>query len=578
MKRIAFFLSAVGRPPLSALYFSGCLLIGPVLLIVFPGLPFANDSLCDEWYVFGLFHHLPEAARWWSDYRQPGRFAQILPGFLLTRVLPGTYSDYAQFLLFFELSTIFIFKALEALFSTRRAALAAIFFSTSPLVVALYGVTVDAPIITYETLSLFAVARALTARSSRSCLGWMLLSGLGWGAALNAHLASASFGAFSYLFFAVRVLLKRNLSLRSKASLIGTAAVVVTLGVILLHVFLAMVAALMFNASPSIILNQYYEATRVFAIDKNSYWISMKYFRDSKVGFFLLGLAVAGIYLFDLLRKARLLQEWTSSDRHTFAIAVTFIVSFGLWFAFDMLGAVFLQVDSYYVMMWPFLTLTIFAGDLGWDGHRQFFLVLFFAIACLLCLAPSLPDDLKFSRTALAQIATVVAIGATLLGGLTLKVKSQPGRTMLVGGFLSFLAFTGFITRPWEGGALWLNDGKDARRTYARLHAGLDFTLGLIKESPREPVVWTNENETPDGTGFEGSFLYCEGKEFPEVDLQHRPASGDFVVALARPQNLDDRLEAAARTLKIVLKVVDTMTLKDDRGPYRIVVLSVTTN
>jgi hypothetical protein len=578
MRLMSFPFAATSRRTPSSIYLPACLLIGPVLLLLFPALPFANDKLCDEWYVFGLFHNLPEAVRWWPGQRQTGRFAEILPGFVFTRLLPGTYSDYAQFLLFFGLSQVLIFKSAETLFCKSRAALATIFFSCSPLVVALYAVTCDGPVVTYISLSLFGVSRAVAARSARSCLAWMLLSGLGWGAAINAHLAAASFGVSAYLFFAARLLLNQTISFRSRVHLIAKAAVVVVLGVSLLHLFLAALAALVFKASPWIVLNQEFQAATIFAKEKiSSDWYAHWYLRDAKMGWFSLGLAMAAVQFFSCLRKLQLPQAWTNSDRSTLAIATSFVASFGLWVVFEMTGGIFLQYETYYIMMWPFLTLTLFSGDLGWDGERRFALVPLYLIACLLCLVPGVAGLWRFSREAHAGTSVIIAAGVVALCVMVLNTRWQVGRTLVAAGILSLLALVGLVTRPYEGYAIWSSKGGEARRSYARLHAGIEFTLRLTKASRQRPVIWTNEHETSDGAGFVDSFLYCDvNRDFPEVDPEDMPIAGDFVVALARPETLTTQLEAAARRLSVSLKTVGTMMLRDERGPYDIVVMSVT--
>src|SRR2546421_76989 len=40
------------------------LAIGPALIAIHPSIPFLNDGMCDAWYVFGLFYHLPDALQW----------------------------------------------------------------------------------------------------------------------------------------------------------------------------------------------------------------------------------------------------------------------------------------------------------------------------------------------------------------------------------------------------------------------------------------------------------------------------------------------------------------------------------
>ena len=183
------------------------LLFGPVLLLIFPSLPFANDGNCDPWYVYGLYFNLPEQLRWAPRTRQVARLTGVLPGYLLTHVLPAVESDYAISLLFFTMAVFFLYKTAALLFSRQRAAVIAIFFATSPIVIGNYAVTFSGPAITYEVLALYCAVRATRSAGLRQIFGWMFLSGVAWGAGLHAHLAVLAFSDFIYLFFALFMLL-----------------------------------------------------------------------------------------------------------------------------------------------------------------------------------------------------------------------------------------------------------------------------------------------------------------------------------------------------------------------------------
>jgi hypothetical protein len=570
----------LAKVPLSpaSFYVLGCMLIGPLLLILFPQGSFLNDNHCDAWYVFGLFHNLPEMVKWWPNDRQTGRFAEILPGFLLTRLLPGVYSDYAHFLCFFTLSAYLIFKTVEAFFSRPRAALATIFFCFSPFIIGTYGVTYDSPVITYEIVSLFGVARALTTLNPRYRLGWMLLSGLGWGAAMNAHLASSLFGAYSYLFFALRVFLERSVSLRSRISIVAAAAVFVLVGVILLNLSLGLLAALVFKTSPWIVFNQVYVAARIFAQETNQ-WIPSWYSQGANTGMYLLGLATACVCFIYYLQRARHERQSTVAERHTLAITLSFVLSFGVWFVYDMLGGVFLQYEYYFILMWPFLTLTIFAGDIGWDAESQFRFVLVFLIACCLGIIIRTPNLANISRATEAEISVVIAFGVAVLFSVALRIENGPRRTILAAGTLLLLSLMTLVARPHKMGyQLFHPPGGEAPiNAYARLHAGVNFVDWVTKGARSAPVFWTNPAEIPDAIPYASSFLACEFGYFPAVGADiSNSQTGDFIVVIARPENLLDRIKVAIRDLKLDVKVIDTMVLKDDRGPYSILITSVT--
>ena len=161
-------------------YCISLLLFGPVLLLIFPSLPFANDGHCDPWYVYGLYFNLPEQLRWAPAARQVARLPGVLPGYLLTHVLPAVESDFAIFLLFFSLAAFFLYKTAALLFSQQRAVLTAIFFATSPIVIGNYAVTFSGPAITYEVLALYCAVRATRSAGLRQLFGWMFLSGVAW--------------------------------------------------------------------------------------------------------------------------------------------------------------------------------------------------------------------------------------------------------------------------------------------------------------------------------------------------------------------------------------------------------------
>lgn len=175
-------------------------MIGPVLLLIFPALPFANDGTCDPWYVYGLYFNLPDFVQWIPNGRQTARLTETLPGYFLTDILPGIASDYVNFLLFFTVAVLFLYKAAALLFSQERAAFAAIFFALSPLVIGNYAVTFSGPGITYEILALYCAVRAIRAAKLRQLSGWMFLSGIALGAGLHAHLGVFR-SAFSYTCF-----------------------------------------------------------------------------------------------------------------------------------------------------------------------------------------------------------------------------------------------------------------------------------------------------------------------------------------------------------------------------------------
>ena len=229
-------------------YCISLLLFGPVLLLIFPSLPFANDGHCDPWYVYGLYFNLPEQLRWAPAARQVARLPGVLPGYLLTHVLPAVESDFAIFLLFFSLAAFFLYKTAALLFSQQRAVLTAIFFATSPIVIGNYAVTFSGPAITYEVLALYCAVRATRSAGLRQLFGWMFLSGVAWGAGLHAHLAVLAFSDFIYLFFALFMLFEPDQLLKYRIGRIAAGAAATLSGLAVITAAMSVFAAVAWGA------------------------------------------------------------------------------------------------------------------------------------------------------------------------------------------------------------------------------------------------------------------------------------------------------------------------------------------
>ena len=47
--------------------------VGPLLVLIFPSIPFGNDGNCDPWYIFGAFYLQPDLLHWYPTSREIGR-------------------------------------------------------------------------------------------------------------------------------------------------------------------------------------------------------------------------------------------------------------------------------------------------------------------------------------------------------------------------------------------------------------------------------------------------------------------------------------------------------------------------
>ena len=190
------------------------------------------------------------------DARQPSRLAGILPGYLLNQVFTGTYFDYAQFLLFYTVSVVFLYKAGVLIIGKRQGTWAALFFALSPIVVGNYAATFAGPAITYEVLSLYCVARAICNPERYWRLLWMGLSGIALGAAINAHLSVLPFSLISYLFFAFVILLDREKKIGARIEKVCAGALCVAVGVAAISCALGVLNVTAFGGRFAIIFNQ----------------------------------------------------------------------------------------------------------------------------------------------------------------------------------------------------------------------------------------------------------------------------------------------------------------------------------
>jgi hypothetical protein len=553
-------------------------LFGPALLFFFPALPFANDGHCDPWYVYGLYFNLPEQVYWTPDLRQIGRLTETLPGYFLTYIFSGVAPNIALFLLFFTTAIIFLYKTAALLFSRERAVLAATFFALSPMVIGNYAVTYSGPGITYETLALYCATRAVSSRL-RQLFGWMFLSGIAWGAGLHAHLAVLVFGSFIYLLFAVAVLCEFDRNIRARIGTVAVGAAATLSGLFALTAALSVFAVVAWGAQHgSIVLNQVEHVPVQIVNNATLYWKSDWYLKGPDIGISLFGFGAAAIGTVAHSRNLAANRGTIGSAGLQLATTISFAITLMLLVANESLHGVFLQFDYYYVFIWPFLALTIFATEIDRGVTKKFPFVFVFAVACFVGVGIkqyAMPEWTADFQTVESVVLALVAIV------LLLTVERTP-RASLFGGYLLVVALSTLVVRPHGmGSQLWEeNNSTDQRHSYARINSGLKFLARLFAKPeliPGGPKFWIDDDNVSDAFPYSVSYLSCRSHPFPNIDTDlwdtQRFESGDVLVIVARAPNLLNRARPLLNGLKLEPIEMGSKTIADEDGGYEILVV-----
>jgi hypothetical protein len=561
------------------------ILLGPLLLFVFPTLPFQNNGNCDPWYVYGLLFNLPEYLHWEPGARQMGRLAGILPGYLLNQVFTTTYFDYAQFLLFYTVSVVFIYKTAVIVAGKRQGTWAALFFALSPIVIGNYAVTFAGPAITYEVLSLYCVARALCSPGSYWRLSWMGLSGIALGAAINAHLSVLPFSLISYLFFSFAFLLDRKKNMRARIETVCAGALCVAVGIAAISCALGLLNLLAFGGRFSIIFNQLNRIPRTLENNLERFIVPNWYLDGPMNGMYLLGLSVALVcflfYGFQIFAK----KNFRTDRLQRFALISAYLVTFPLLIVGDMFGGIFLEYEYYSVFLWPFLALVIFTFEFNSSRLSKIPTSMLFFSACLVALLLKQHWVPGLSGAVITSTSILIAISAASLIGAATMVSRETATIAICLTYLAVISSTCLVVRPmWFGGQLWTEEkNSESRKMYERVHVGLKYLhtlFGLNSGLSEFPKFWIDPN-VQDGLSYARSFLWCKFNEFPNVDpklssIGQGFKSGETVVIVARPQNLTARVIAAFKELHLETTVVGSLTINDDVGPYDLLVTIVT--
>jgi hypothetical protein len=557
--------------------------IGPTLLVLFPALPFANNGNCDPWYVYGLYFNLPDQVHWSPHARQVGRLTETLPGYVLTHTLPGIVSDYALFLLFFMPAVFLLYKTAALLFSSERAVLSAVFFALSPIVIGNYAVTFNGPSVTYEIIALYCAVRAMISAGPNQIFGWMFLSGVALGAGLLAHLGVLIFSVFIYWLFALSIIFDLDLSIRARIGRLAIGASAALCGLLALTSALSTFAAAAWGDQYwSIILNQIEYISDALENNATLYWQSDWYRGGPNIGMYILGFGAAFIGIMMRRPFHRTIRQTSPSGRREFAISISFVITLIVLFVDELLHGIFLQYDYYFVLLWPFLSLTIFAiGNVGASTRFPFGLFFFYAV-CLIGVTIKqydMPDwvyDWRLSETIVLATVSIVLL-------LALRLT---GRTLFFVCYLFVVALSTVLVRPDAMGIqLWQRPNRDEwRDSYARLNFGLKFlarTFGNPDIGFDVPKFWVDRENVSDGLYYPRSYLSCGSHPFPNIDPERWARSGrdfrpgDIIVIIARPPNVFDRARAALDSLNLEPTELVSTTIVDEDGPYDILVVRV---
>lgn len=559
---------------------------GPILVLIFPALPFANNGHCDPWYVYGLFFNLPDQVHWRPTARQVGRLTETLPGYVVTHALPAVVSDYVLFLLFFTTATFFLYKAAALLLSPTRAAFATIFFAFSPIVIGNYAVTFSGPGLTYEILALYCGTRAIRCASNRGVFGWMFLSGIALGAGLQAHLAVMAFCCFVYFLFGASVFLELERDIQCRIKRIAEGAAAALVGLVAITAATSILASAMFGSKYwSIVLNQIEDVPAVLDSSARLFWQNDWFLTGPNIGMYsiIIGVGVAAIGIGRFVHTVSNRRGSLQQNRFEVAISAALgLTVLGLLVDASRQG-VFLQYDYYYALLWPFLALAIFARPIDRDLKFGLIFVIFYAVVCCVCVAIkqyALPSWINDHQAVLSLVSGAV----TVILLLALQRAPHPA---LVGVCLLGFGLSALVVRSQHMGThpLWDRpNGSEWRNSYARINSGLKFlaeTLGNGVANPHGPAFWVDGDTVSDGPAYVRSYLWCGFHHFPKIDQERWEAgytfdSGDVLVVIAPPSNLFSRVTVALASLGLIPTKMSSMTIvNEEEGPYEILVVSV---
>jgi hypothetical protein len=557
------------------------LVIGPLLVLLLPSIPFQNGRQCDPWYIFGLFYTLPDAMHWYTGYRQIARLPAVIPGFVATHLFDGVLADYALFTLYYLVSLIFLYKAMRWLFSRPIALLGTIFYAAHPLILGNYSITYTAPAVVYNIVCLYFIARAITAESLQQKQFMILASGIAVGTAIHAHLAIASFAFANYVIYAAYEYFSRKHSIFGWLRRMLLSGISTFVGLMIVTVVLGAINAITFHVSFFTIFNQLaaipFETINV----ATNYWRPDWYLSGPKVGLFMLGALVATLNLVRTRINHHVLGEGNDLQHRLAAISFGILVLVGAQILYNQLGGVFMQYDHYYVFFVPYLALILFSTLTFEEGRVRYPIITLFLVGSLI--AASIRNDvfpwLYLPRTEAyaSAIMTIIVASAYAIVSFSKRTASPLLWTTL---YLATLVAMTAIVRPEQmGRGIWQRQERLAdRNAYARTREGLKLIGRLGLATP--PKFWINEDE---GYGeliaYPRSYLACAVSQFPQLDAslpRQRFLPGDNVIVVAHLDDLASKARKAFATLGLAVEQTTQSVIDFHGRRYEMVVEHVT--
>ncbi|HEV3333761.1 MAG TPA: hypothetical protein VG096_22405 [Bryobacteraceae bacterium] len=177
------------------------LLLPWLILLINPNWPFQGFGHMDTWMYFGSFIHFPHYQRLLPNYAGE-RLPWIIPGYLLTRILPAAFASAALHIICFYVSVFSVYYIVRRYAGLRTALLTAAFLGCHGMFVGANGWEyVDGGSMAYESLTLAMLAAADRSRHPRF---FLILAGVALGGLIYTYPQWAGFTPAFFIFYLVK--------------------------------------------------------------------------------------------------------------------------------------------------------------------------------------------------------------------------------------------------------------------------------------------------------------------------------------------------------------------------------------
>jgi hypothetical protein len=452
--------------------------------------PFSNDGHCDPWHYFGYFY-LDDQFAAVGDSRTYSRLPTTILGFMLTKLFRSVFADYSQYVLLLVLTVAPVFLVSARLYGTFAACIAALFLSTSGVVIGVLSVTYTGPALAWSTLAMTAALASSFAGSERRRSMLLVAAGFFWGSAIVGHLYSLTYN-FVVPIYAISwtSVQRRNVLAQFKSI-----AAYCLLGCILSVLVFGLISKFVLHAEFTFFRHQFLE---IFNIKVTEYQRPGWYMRGGKLALVILGIALAGAGL----GLRRLFPDLTRSLAVNAPLAALMVAQV----AYTAIGGITLQYDYYYVWFLPPVALSLAAAIslLEPVGRERVVYGLLFGAAsrAATLFGYSTVVDVVPAWPSLA-VGGIFGIAVVALG---LRQSRATLPTALLG-----LALLSTTVRPERMGTqVWSMTG-DGAGMYQRVRDGWDFLAQLHVQE--RPIFWLSTKD-----GLSETIAYPRGFEYCHVD------------------------------------------------------------